>query len=70
MVWTTTLKRPFPESSSTCSEERALRELRLTFTKVDNADGTSYYYYDPAGTVTEVESDSEGNVKVYGLKGL
>ncbi|ETO96024.1 MULTISPECIES: isopeptide-forming domain-containing fimbrial protein [Bifidobacterium] len=41
----------------------------LTFTKVDNADGTSYYYYDPAGTVTEVESDSEGNVKVYGLKG-
>ncbi len=41
----------------------------LTFTKVDNADGTSYYYYDPDGTVTEVESDSAGNVKVYGLKG-
>lgn len=41
----------------------------LTFTKVSNADGTAYYYYDPDGTVTEVESDANGNVTVYGLKG-
>ncbi len=41
----------------------------LNFTKVSNADGTAYYYYDPAGKVTEVESDGDGYVKVYGLKG-
>ncbi len=41
----------------------------LRFTKVSNADGTAYYYYNPDGTVTEVESDANGNVTVYGLKG-
>jgi fimbrial isopeptide formation D2 family protein len=47
----------------------SVTDTPLTFTKVDNADGSAYYYYDPAGTVTEVESDENGNVTVYGLKG-
>ncbi len=47
----------------------SVTDIPLTFTKVENADGSAYYYYDPAGTVTEVESDGNGNVTVYGLKG-
>lgn len=47
----------------------SVTETPLTFSKVNNEDGTSYYYYDPNGTVTEVESGEDGYVKVYGLKG-
>lgn len=41
----------------------------LTFTKVEGANGTWTYRYDPNSTITEVESDADGKVTIYGLKG-
>lgn len=40
----------------------------LKFTKVEGTNNTWTYRYDPNGT-TEVESDADGKVTIYGLKG-
>ena len=40
----------------------------LKFTKVDNGNDSWTYYYNPDGTETEVASDANGRVVVYGLK--